>query len=604
MLTTSSQYALFRVVLTFLLMCAGRPVSAQIGAAEFTGTVHDEARAPIPGVTVSVTNIATNEIRFGVTTTEGVYVVASLAPGQYRFDIVVPGFKSIRRDGIRIATGEKVRLDFEMVIGAIGEEVTVTADTPARRHETASLGTVVEHEQVSQLPLNGRTFITLASLAPGVALPPNSQLPRINGGRPRTNEYLFDGISVLQPEPGQVAFFPIIDGTQEFKIESNSPPAEFGRFNGGVINLTTRSGENAWRGSAFEFLRHQALNARNFFQSTDSTKPEYRRNQFGGTLGGPLVRNRTFFFVDYQGQRQSIGRTVISTVPTVRQRQGIFTEPIAGRVPVIYDPATSIGSTRLPFPGNTIPLERFDSVASSLLQRYPLPTASGTSNNYRRTAAEDDTQNQWDVRIDHVMPGNRDRVFGRFSSFTDRLSPVTPLPEGSGVTTGTLDPQVTRAQSFASNYQHTFGQTLINDLRIGDTRRRVRRSAVELSALPGEALGIPGIPSNGQFPYTLPTFLISGYQQIGSPPNTASNFQTSVTEIANALTWIKGPDRQSPGHDEYRVAVRQFSASVELRGEVFNLLNTPPLGQDAFHGGRSESRSTCAEVRVLIGAQS
>ena len=146
--------------------------------------------------------------------------------------------------------------------------MTVTADAPMLRAETASLGTVVEHEQVVQLPLNGRTFITLAALAPGVALPPNSQLPRINGGRPRTNEYLFDGISVLQPEPGQVAFFPVIDAIQEFKIESNSPPAEFGRFNGGVVNLTTKAGANAFHGNGFEFLRNEALNARNFFQST------------------------------------------------------------------------------------------------------------------------------------------------------------------------------------------------------------------------------------------------------------------------------------------------------------------------------------------------
>ena len=201
------------------------------------------------------------------------------------------------------------------------------------------------------LPLNGRSFITLASLVPGVAVPPPpaAPFPRINGGRPRTNEYLFDGISVLQPEPGQVAFFPNVDAIQEFKIESNSVPAEFGRFNGGVVNLTTKSGTNAFRGTAFEYFRHETLNARNFFASTSAVKPQFRRNQFGGVLGGPLRRNQTFFFLDYQGQRQTIGRTVISTVPTVLQRQGVFTEAIAGRVPVIYDPATG-GVTRTPFP--------------------------------------------------------------------------------------------------------------------------------------------------------------------------------------------------------------------------------------------------------------
>src|SRR6185436_2420617 len=140
---------------------------------------------------------------------------------------------------------------------------------------------------------------------------PGSQLPRINGGRPRTNEYLYDGVSVLQPEPGQVAYFPVIDSIQEFTIETYSPPAEFGRFNGGVVNLTMRSGTNELHGSGFEFFRNEALNARNYFASTAAGKPEFRRNQFGGVIGGPIQSNRTFFFADYQGQRQHIGRTVI-----------------------------------------------------------------------------------------------------------------------------------------------------------------------------------------------------------------------------------------------------------------------------------------------------
>src|SRR6266850_7338710 len=258
----------FSLVLIALLIATPSPVSAQVAGAEITGAVADQAGTPVPGATVTVRYVATSHTRLAVSTAKGIYAVAGLAPGEYRVEITVPGFKTIRRDGIRLATGEKARLDFELTIGDVREEVIVTADAPALRVETASLGTVVEHEQVVQLPLNGRTFITLASLAPGVALPPNSPLPRINGGRPRTNEYLFDGISVLQPEPGQVAFFPVIDAIQEFKIESNSPPAEFGRFNGGVINLTTKSGANAFHGVGFEFLRNEKLNARNYFQAS------------------------------------------------------------------------------------------------------------------------------------------------------------------------------------------------------------------------------------------------------------------------------------------------------------------------------------------------
>jgi hypothetical protein len=457
------------------------PASAQVAAGELTGVVRDPGGAAVPGATVTVTNVETNRQRVLVSSGDGVYTAPSLAPGEYRVDVELSGFRPVRREGVRLSTGEKARIDFDLVVGEIREQVTVRADAPILRVETASLGTVVEHEQVVQLPLNGRTFITLASLAPGVALPPNSQLPRINGGRPRTNEYLFDGISVLQPEPGQVAFFPVIDAIQEFKIESNSPPAEFGRFNGGVINLTTKAGSNAFHGAGFEFLRNEDLNSRNFFQSSNPVKPEYRRNQFGGTLGGPLVRDRTFFFVDYQGQRQSIGRTVISTVPTVLQRQGIFTEAIGGRVPVIYDPATTVGSIRTPFAGNTILPSRMDPVALALLQRYPLPTSSGTANNYNRTASEVDNQDQWDVRIDHKFSSNRDQAFARLSYFRDGFVPVTPLTDGSGVTSGTLGPQDATAWSFASNYQHTFSNNVLNELRIGDTRRSVGRTAAQLS---------------------------------------------------------------------------------------------------------------------------
>ena len=356
---------------------------AQTAAGEITGLVKDQAGAAVPGATITVTETRTNLQRVAVSTGDGVYTAASLAPGEYRLDLELSGFKPVRREGVRLATGEKARIDFDLAVGGVQEQVTVVGDAPIVRAETASLGTVVENEQVVQLPLNGRLFIMLAAIAPGVALPPNSVLPRINGGRPRTNEYLFDGISVLQPEPGQLAYYPIIDAIQEFKIESNSPPAEFGRFNGGVVNLTTKSGTNAFHGNVFEFFRNERLNARNYFQRSNPVKPDYRRNQYGGMFGGPLAKDRTFFFVDYQGQRQSIGRTVTSNVPTLAERSGVFRQNI-------YDPATTVGNTRQQFPNNTIPRSAMDPVALSLLERYPLPTNTATANNYSRTANEID----------------------------------------------------------------------------------------------------------------------------------------------------------------------------------------------------------------------
>jgi hypothetical protein len=476
----------------------------------------------------------------------------ALAPGEYRIDVVLSGFRPIRREGIRVETGTTIRLDFTLVIGTLTDATTVTARAPVLR-ATASLGQVISEEKVEALPLNGRSFITLASLVPGVAVPPASPLPRINGGRPRTNEYLFDGISVVQPEPGQVAYFPIVDSIQEFKIETNSPPAEFGRFNGGVVNLTTRSGSNDFHGTAFEFLRNEALNARNVFAPSPAAKPVFRRNQFGGVAGGPVQRNRMFFFADYQGQRQEIGRTVTSTVPTVLQRQGVFTEAISGSVPMLFDPATTIaagdGFIRTAFADGRIPLERLDPVALALINRYPLPTSAGTANNFRRTAPEVNDQDQWSVRLDHRLGSSQDTLFGRLTNFRDRFLPVAPLPDGSGVTAGTLGPQQTVSWSFASTYQRMFSSTLLNELRAGDTRRHVTRDAAQLATTAGSALSIPGIPSAAQFPNTLPTFLISGYTQLGSPPNTATDFRTSVNEIADTLTWVKGRHTIKAGFD-------------------------------------------------------
>jgi hypothetical protein len=266
---------------------------------------------------------------------------------------------------------------------------------------------------------------------------------------------------VLQPEPGQVAFFPIPEAIQEFKVEVNSPRAEFGRFNGGVVNLTTRAGSNNFHGSAFEFLRNEVLNARNLFAPktvANPKKPVFRRNQFGFVVGGPIVKDHTFFFGDYQGTRQLIGRVVTSTVPTLAQRQGNFSSSLGALLFIAPDGSattTATGNTpanvvdtngntiqarvgmlfrpgdRRAYVGNQIPLNTFDSVARALLQRYPTPTTSGSANNFTRLGNESDDQDQFDIRIDHQF-SSADQIYGRFSYFKDIANPVTPLPEGSG----------------------------------------------------------------------------------------------------------------------------------------------------------------------------
>src|SRR3984893_8077925 len=318
------------IVFLVVLSCvvAGTTTHAQAGEAEITGTVRDQNSATIARARVALTEVTTGQTYSTTVTENGDYIITNLKPGSYDIAVEADGFKRLVREGVRLATGERVRVDVELQPGAVSESVTVNQDASLLRTESGSLGPVIRNRKIVDIPLNGRNFLSLVTLSAGVAQPPPTtagpSFPRINGGRPRTNEYLFDGISVLQPEPGQVAFFPIVEAIQEFKVEVNSPPAEFGRFNGGVVNLTTKSGTNGFHGSVFEFLRNEKLNARNLFApatAANPKKPVFRRHQFGFVVGGPIIKDKTFFFGDYQGTRQLLSRVRISTVPTNAQRQ-------------------------------------------------------------------------------------------------------------------------------------------------------------------------------------------------------------------------------------------------------------------------------------------
>jgi hypothetical protein len=551
--------------------------NGQAGSGDVTGEVRDASGGLVAGAKVTLTRADTQEAYTTISADGGVYSFSGLKPGAYAVSAEVAGFKKLLREGIVVTTGNATRVDLQVAVGSVSETVTVQGDASPLKTESATLGQTIDVKEIPALPLNGRTFINLIALAPGVQVPPGSSLPRLSGSRPRTNEYQYDGIGVLQPEPGQVAFFPIVDAIQEFTVETNVAPAQFGRFNGGVINLTTKSGSNAYHGSVFEFLRNEKLNARNLFApatAANPDKPEFRRNQFGFVAGGPILRDKTFFFADYQGTRQLIGRVVTSTVPTLDERNNGDFSKLLG-LPLFRDPSNNNAVTTNPknaqgnrnnpimtmdtngntiqvrqnmifrpsdhlaYAGNVIPVNSFDAVAANLLSYYPLPTSSAQGNNYRRIENEPDNQDQFDIRLDHRF-SSRDQVFGRYSYFKDFTSPVTAFADGGGnVATGSLatGPQDTLAQSVVGNYQHAFSPVLMNELRFGYTRRHVERAALLLSSPPSQSLGIPGIPSNGAFNNEFPTFLISGLQQLGPPANTDSSFRTDVTEIADTASW-------------------------------------------------------------------
>jgi len=587
-------------VLLSVLFFLSVPLYAQVGEAQLSGVVADPTGAVVPGALIGLVDQETHREAQTVSGPAGNFIFFPLRPGTYTASVEAMGFQRLLRKSITISTGEHIHLDFQLHVGAAEESITVTADAPLLRADSANLGQVVDNQKIRELPLNGRSFIALTQLAPGVALPPNSTLPRINGGRPRTNEYLYDGISVLQPEPGQVAFTPIIDAIQEFKVETNNPSAEFGRFNGGVINLTMKSGTNDFHGSVFDFLRNEGLNARNAFAPATTTnpgKPLFRRNQYGFVLGGPITRDKTFFFLGYQGTRQRIGRVRTSTVPTLLQRQGIFTEAVGGSVPRIYDPGTTRTDAsgviiRDPFPLSTIPQDRMDSAARILLSRYPVPTSTGTANNYTRIGNETDNQDQADIRIDHRF-GSQDRIFARISYLVDIQDPVTPLPEGSGVlTTGAVGHTRSVGVGIASSYVHSFGGSVTNELRAGYTKRNVRLQAAQLAGPASTILGIPGIPDNPSFPTAMPTFAIAGYQQLGPSTSAYSRTRTDLTQFADTLA--------------FQHRTHFFKTGMDFRWERMDIVQPPsPSGSFSFSaaetGTPASSTSGSALASFLLG---
>ena len=544
-------------VLWVLFAGMGATAWSQAGSGALTGQVFDPGGSGIAHAEVTATASSTGLSESSITTTAGAYTFLYLSPGMYRLDVSASGFKALRRENVVIETGRTVQIDLTLAIGPNSETVVVSAEDTPLQSASSHVETVIHGEAIPAMPLNGRNFVQLSTFSPGVQLPPGTQLPRINGGRPRTNEYLFDGISALQPEPGQVAFFPIVDDIQEFNVETNGVPAEFGRFNGGVVNLTTRAGTSAFQASLYNFFRNEDLNARNYFAQALYSKPKFRRNQYGGTIGGPIVKERLFYFGDFQGQRQELGVVRTSTVPTMNERQGIFTG-----IAKIYDPATThydgTKYVRQEFPNDVIPnlTSRADPAALHLLNTYyPQPTSSGAANNYTRIADDIDHQSQFDVRIDGRI-GESDLGFVRYSYFNDVEQPATFLPLASGAITGTIlgTGNVTGlsnvlGQQVVANETHTFGGRTLNDFRAGYTRRSNNIAGVELSDSASSALGIPGIPTNAAFNNAMPVFTLTGMQQLGQSAGTFSNYVTAVTQLVDSFSHNAGAHTLKFGAD-------------------------------------------------------
>src|SRR5678816_2207754 len=415
-------FGLMRLVLAAVLLAVlVHPAAAQTDTGEISGVVRDTQGGVLPGVAIVVEHLDSGTRLDRITDGEGRYFLPSLRTGTYNITADLTGFRRVIRSGLTLRLGQTLAIDFELEPGGLTEDVVVTGDPPLLR-TNAEISDVIENRQVVQIPLNGRNFLTLAQLSDGVVLPPGGTrgdalqqagpLPNVGGQRSGHNIYLLDGFKVTDELFNNLVINPSVDSIQEFKIQKSQYPAEFGGKASALINVATRAGANAVRGSLFEFFRHDQFDSRNYFDPKDQPGPPLRQNQFGGAIGGPVMRDRSFFFFSYEGQRVQRSLTRTFSVPTAAVRGGDFSG--SGTV---CDPLTITSSGACtPFTNNRIPVDRLDPLAVTFLGHVPLPTSSAPLQNLTSIEHQDRDMDQFSLRLDHRF-NSGDQVFARVSTF-------------------------------------------------------------------------------------------------------------------------------------------------------------------------------------------
>jgi len=524
--------------------------NAQVASAELSGTVLDSSGAVVTNANVTATNTSTNVSRKTVSDSSGNYLIPLLPPGTYDLSVEATGFRKLVQSGITLEINQQARLDLTLQVGQVTEVTEVTAQAPLLQSDASSLGTVVNQKLVNQLPLNGRNFIQLATLSPGVngvgysasgtimsGTRPDDRRPGTeifsNGNREGSNNFLYDGIDDNERLTLSIVLRPAVEAVQEFKIQTNLYSADIGRNSGAVVDVITKSGTNKLHGSLFEFLRNSAMDSRNFFSPKGTAFPTFRLNQFGGSLGGPVVipklyngHDRTFFFVDYEGYRRDSQNLILGNVPTMRMRSGDFGETAA-----IYDPTSTVanpsgsGFVRTPFLNNQIPQNRWDPITTKMINAYPTPTGPGRFNNYLSNTVQNQQWNQGDVRVDHHISSN-DSFFARWSiqNTETRVPSTFPATSIPGVSEPVnLSDEASfagtafqPAQHAVASWVHIITPTLVNEFRAGFNRYRLDYVADQFqpNGQLGNQLGVPNANVTPQ-EQNLPIFSSSSYIGIG-----------------------------------------------------------------------------------------
>ncbi len=575
------------VILLLALVVLAAPLRAQIDTGTILGTVKDATGAVVPRAKVTLTNTATGISIDRITDEEGRYIFPAIKSGSYQVTVEATGFKKFVRSGIQLSIQQSPEINVTLDAGDISQTVEVTAEAPLLQTTESSVGQTVGGEAINNLPLNGRDWTYLARLSVGVNIPQQgARAPAqfaANGMRPAQNNYLIDGIdnntsSVDFLNGTAYVIKPPVDAIGEFKIQTNSFSAEYGRAGGAVLNATMKSGTNEIHGTLWEFLRNEKLDANTFtnnFRGVPMSK--YRQNQFGGAIGGPIWKNKTFYFGDFEGTRIRQGRSIVASVPTAAEKASGYTDyadlitrqgnrvrgtDLLGRtilIGTIFDPATTrrvtsgqvdpitgrtatgTGFVRDPFPDNKIPANRLNPNAIKLLNLFPAENfnqAGTVGNNYSTIRGLTDDANSFDVRMDHHF-SDRDHIFGRYS-FADivrfRPGPFEGVADGGAYGDGD---ETVRTSGLAVSYTHSFTPTLINEVRLGLSREHSNRLPPlgnDTSNIPGQfgIQGVQQVEGNGG----LPPINIGGLNRLGAVTWLVADRYSNTTQLTDNLTKI------------------------------------------------------------------
>ena len=515
---------------------------AQVGTATLTGNVRDSSGGAIPNASVNITNEESGAPVVLKTNADGIYRASTLLPGSYRVEIRATGFESQARSGITVSVAQTVAVDLVLQVGQQTQAVEVSSAVVTLQTQESSIGQLVDRKSIENLPVGNRSATSLVALSPGVVMinsgegAENYPVFSVAGGRARNQDFTLDGGNVTNAvgvtRPQQQTSLPL-DAMQEFRVISNNYSAEYGHSTGGIIALSTRSGTNAFHGSLFEFARNNALDARNFFSAKNAP---LNLHQYGGSLGGPIRKDKTHFFVSWEETRETYGSANVQTVPTLLQRQGDFSRTKT----LLYDPLTLTSGKKLPYAGNMIPGSAQDAVAIASLNYIPTPNqapTSGTSGNFGANSHSDLRRDILVAKLDHTLSAH-DQLTARYY-INDYL-----LAEDGSYRIPAADPAANntdgRVQSIMLSEVHTFRPDLLNNLSISYDRRHYVQTRVGAGQGLARKIGLGNV-SDAAFP----TLNINGYALLGAQGTTnaaAARLQTPITDtqVMDALSFFRG----------------------------------------------------------------